>query len=89
MRTWITGDQIHMVYLGDRQYTVETIDGARRSPTTGETRYDDSSECVPQSPADGFTISSTRILLQGGAEVGRDEYTTVYQPADEIICTAS
>lgn len=89
VRTWITGDQIHMVYLGDRQYTVETIDGARRSPTTGETRYDDSSECVPQSPADGFTISNTRILLQGGEEVGRDEYTTVYQPADEIICTAS
>lgn len=87
VRTWITGDQLHMTYVGDRQYTVETIDGARRAVTTGETRYDDREDCVPQSPAEGFTISNTRILLRGGSEVGRDEYTTVYQPADEIICT--
>ena len=89
VRTWITGNEIHMVYLGDRQYTVDTIDGARRDVTTGETRYDDSPDCVPQNPAEGFTISNTRILRSGDDEVGRNEFTTVYQAADEIICTSS
>jgi hypothetical protein len=42
---------------------------------------------VPQKPAEGFTITNVRILTRDGAEVARDEFTTVYHPADEIVCT--
>ena len=87
VQTWISGDDIVMVLLGDRQYTVETVDGARRDVTTGERRVDDRADCVPQAPADGFTIRNTRILRSGGEEVGRDDFTTTYDAADEIVCT--
>lgn len=87
VRSWITGDVIHMTYLGERQYDVQTWVSERRDPTTGERIEDASPECVPQTPSDGFTITAVRILSQGGTEVHRDEYTTTYKPADEIVCT--
>ncbi len=87
VRSWITGDVIHMVFLGDKQYSVATVDSERYDRTDGERIVDDSPECVPQSPSEGFTIVSTRILSRGGSEVKRDQFTTVYQPADEIVCT--
>ncbi|WP_298750726.1 VanW family protein [uncultured Serinicoccus sp.] len=87
VRTWITGDEIHMVLLGDKQYTVRTVDGERRDVTRGERREDDSEDCVDQAPSEGFTIRNIRILLQGGDEVARDDFTTTYAAADEIVCT--
>ncbi|HSP59884.1 MAG TPA: VanW family protein [Ornithinimicrobium sp.] len=87
VRSWIEGDQIRMVLLGDRQYEVETVDGPRRDVRQPERHEDDSPECVPQSPAEGFTISNVRILRAGGQEVSRDEFTTTYHPADEVVCT--
>src|SRR5699024_8060918 len=87
VRSWIAGDQIHMQYLGERQYDVETVDGPRRDVRQPEEHVDDSPECVPQSPAEGFTISNVRILRAGGQEVSRDEFTTTYHPADEVVCT--
>lgn len=87
VRSWIAGDQIHMQYLGERQYDVETVDGPRRDVRQPERHVDDSPECVPQSPTEGFTISNVRILRAGGQEVSRDEFTTTYHPADEVVCT--
>ncbi|WP_130014359.1 VanW family protein [Serinicoccus sediminis] len=87
VRTWITGDEIRMVFLGDRQYTVRTIDGERRDVTQGERREDDSADCVNQARAEGFTIRNIRILRRGGEEVGRDDFTTTYDAADEVVCT--
>jgi len=87
VRSWISGDEIHMVFLGDRRYTVRTIDGERQNITEGERREDDGEECVTQAPEDGFTIRNIRVLLQGGEEVRRDDFTTTYEPADEIVCT--
>jgi vancomycin resistance protein YoaR len=81
------GDTIHMSFLGQRRFTVETVDLPRRDITTGERIVDDSPECVPQNPSDGFTITNVRILRSDGREVDRDEFTTRYQPADEIVCT--
>ena len=87
VRTWISGDVIVMEFLGDRQYDVRTIDGEWRDRTKGERKTDDSPDCVPQNPAEGFTITTTRVLSRGGSEVKRDEFTTTYQAADEIVCT--
>lgn len=87
VQAWISGDEIHMTYLGQRQYDVRTIDGDRRDITQGEETEDDSPDCVPQGRAEGFTITVTRVLSQGGAEVHRDQYTTTYQASDEVTCT--
>ena len=87
VRSWIEGDEIHMTYLGQRQYDVRTIDGERRDITEGEETEDDSPDCVPQGKSEGFTITVVRVLSQGGSEVHRDEYTTTYQPSDEVTCT--
>lgn len=87
VRSWVEGDTLNATFLGQRQYDVQTYDGERRDVTTGEAAEDDSPDCVPQTPQDGFTITNVRILLQGGVEVGRDEFTTTYKPSDEITCT--
>lgn len=87
VQTWIEGDAIVMRLLGERQYDVQTYDGEKHSFTTGETLTDDSPECVAQHAEEGFTITNVRILTSGGTEVGRDEFTTVYKPSDEITCT--
>lgn len=87
VRSRIRGDEIVMELLGERQYDVRTIDGEWRDREEGERRTDDSPECVPQNPAEGFTITTVRILSRDGQEVSRDEFTTTYDPADEIVCT--
>lgn len=87
VRSWISGDVIIMELLGERQYDVRTIDGPWRDRKEGERKTDDSPDCVPQNPAEGFTVTTTRILSRGGQEVSRDEFTTTYDPADEIVCT--
>lgn len=87
VQSWVEGDTIHMTYLGERQYDVQTVDGERWNYTTGSEHQDDSPQCVPQNAEDGFTITNVRILTSGGTEVGRDEFTTTYQPSDQVICT--
>ena len=87
VRSWVSGDQIHMTYLGQRQYDVRTIDGERRNITQGEEQEDDSEDCVYQAKSEGFTITVVRVLSQDGSEVHRDEYTTTYQASDEVTCT--
>ncbi|MFX0538312.1 VanW family protein [Ornithinimicrobium sp. Y1847] len=87
VRSWISGDVIHMEFLGKRQYTVQTVDGPRTNVTQGEKHVVETEGCVPQRAADGFTITNTRILSRGGTEVKRDQFTTTYHPADEIECT--
>ncbi|GAA1171154.1 VanW family protein [Ornithinimicrobium humiphilum] len=87
VRSWISGNRIVMEFLGQRQYDVQTVDGPWRDRKTGEKRTDDSPNCVPQSPAEGFSITTTRILSRGGSEVKRDTFNTTYVPADEIVCT--
>lgn len=87
VRSWIEGDRIVMELLGDRQYTVRTVDGPWRDKKQGEREEDDSPDCVPQGASEGFTITTVRVLSRGGQEVSRDEFTTTYAPADEIVCT--
>ena len=87
VRTWIEGTVIHMEYLGKRQYTVETVEGARQNVREPERIVDDSPACVTQAASPGFTIYTARVLSQGGSVVKRDEFTTTYIPEDEVVCT--
>lgn len=87
VQSWIDGNEIVMRFWGDRQYRVETVTGPRREVVEPEEREDDSEDCLPQSPQEGFRITVTRILHRGGEEVARESYTTTYQPSPEVTCT--
>lgn len=87
VRAWTADDTLHMTYLGKKVYEVETIDGQWRNIVEPESSTDDSPDCVPQNPAQGFTITNVRVLRAGGQVAHRDEFTTTYIPADEIVCT--
>lgn len=87
IRSWITGDQIFMEFLGQRQYQVETVEGPRTEVQEPDRIVDDSPSCVPQQPSPGFVISVSRTLSQDGVVAHRDDFTTRYVPEDEVVCT--
>lgn len=87
VQTWIEGSDIVMTFWGDKKYDVETVTGQRTNYVQPETRTDDSEDCLPQSPQQGFTITVSRILYQSGSEAGRQSYTTTYHPSDQVTCT--
>lgn len=87
VETWMSGDTIHMRFWGERQYAVQTLASERTDVVEPEELTDDSPDCLPQSPQDGFTITVTRVLSQGGEEVSRRSWTTRYHPSDAITCT--
>jgi vancomycin resistance protein YoaR len=82
----VGGGQITVTFWGTKTWDVESVQSERRSPTAGETVYDPSPDCTGQSAIPGFTIDTTRIWRQAGAEVKRETETWRYQAADRIIC---
>lgn len=87
VQSWIEGSDIVMTFWGDRKYDVETVTGERTNYVQPKTKTDDSENCLPQSPQQGFTITVTRILSQSGSEADRQSYTTTYHPSDKVTCT--
>lgn len=87
IQTGLDGDEIVMTLWGNRQYSVETVTGDRYNFTEGESRTDDSPQCLRQYPQQGFDITVQRVLSRDGSEVDREVYTTHYNPSDEVICT--
>lgn len=87
IQTYISGSDIVMTFWGDKKYTVETVTGPRTNFVQPGEDTDDSENCLPQSPMQGFTITVTRILYQSGDEAGRNSYTTTYHPSDRVTCT--
>lgn len=43
--------------------------------------------CIPQAPVNGFKVTVTRVVKQGGKVVKNESLTTTYRPADRVICT--
>ncbi|MCK0111056.1 VanW family protein [Ornithinimicrobium sp. F0845] len=87
IQTYIEGSEIVMTFWGDRKYQVETISGPRVDVVTPERQTDDSLECLPQSPQEGFRITVTRVLSWSTGEVSRNSWTTTYAPSPEVVCT--
>ncbi len=82
----VGGGEITVTFWGTKTWDVESVQSPRRNPTTGTTVYDPSSRCSGQSAIPGFTIDTTRIWRQAGAEVKRETNTWRYLAADRIIC---
>lgn len=71
---------------GTKEFDVKAGQSARRNFRAPATRYDDSDDCVPQAPLQGFDIDIYRTLSKGGKVVKRETDTANYQAAARIVC---
>ncbi|WP_209311266.1 VanW family protein [Streptomyces spiramenti] len=76
-------------FLGTKKYDeVESVTGDRTNIVEPATREAVADDCVAQPPLEGFDVVVERVFRNGGAEVGREEFTTRYTPRDEVVCEA-
>lgn len=71
---------------GTTVYDIEAGESERRNFRTPGTRYDNTAQCVSQSPATGFDIDIYRHFYQNGQRIRTETTTANYQAADRVIC---
>jgi vancomycin resistance protein YoaR len=54
--------------------------------TTGRDIKDDSKDCEPTSPVQGFDVRFQRLFYQNGSVVRRENFSWRYAPTDRVIC---
>jgi vancomycin resistance protein YoaR len=54
--------------------------------TTGRDIKDDSKDCEPTSPVQGFDVRFQRLFYQNGSVVSRENFSWRYAPTDRVIC---
>jgi vancomycin resistance protein YoaR len=54
--------------------------------TTGRDIKDDSKDCEPTSPVQGFDVRLQRLFYQNGLVVRRENFSWRYAPTDRVIC---
>ncbi len=75
-----------------RMWSTETYDKVvATSPiksnfTTGREIKDDSKDCEPTSPVQGFDVRYQRLFYQNGSVVHRENFSWRYAPTDRVIC---
>jgi vancomycin resistance protein YoaR len=84
--TSYTGTSVTVTFWGTKRYDIRAIEGPRRRVRDFETVYEQGRDCSPTSGGQGFDITVTRVFLQGGAEVKREEFETRYLPQPKIVC---
>ncbi|UGQ09464.1 VanW family protein [Yinghuangia sp. ASG 101] len=85
--TSYTDSSVTVTLLGTKKYDeVKSASSAKYATVTPKTVHDTREGCVEQKASEGFKVDVTRIFVQGGKEVRREQFHTKYDPADEIIC---
>lgn len=88
VQMWVSGGQVHGRMWSTKIYDVQSISGPRTNIRTGKVVTVTTPGCVPMGMADGFDITVTRVISQRGVVIKSEPYTTKYDAADTIICTA-
>lgn len=84
----VNGDEVTVSFDGRKAYDkVEASKSARRNISQPKKITDDSKDCVPQSPAPGFSVDITRTFVKDGRTVKTSSFTTRYIPQDDVTCT--
>ncbi|MFE3452324.1 VanW family protein [Nonomuraea sp. NPDC059194] len=87
VKTSYTGGSITVTLWSTKRYDkVESISSPKRNHVAFTSKEDDSPDCTPQEPHDGFTIDVTRVITKDGAEVKREKKTTVYRMGPKVTC---
>ncbi len=66
---------------------VYDVSSERYNVTPYSTKQDSSPDCTSQSGVNGFSIDVWRVFENGGQEVGREKFHTVYDPTTQYVCT--
>jgi vancomycin resistance protein YoaR len=70
-----------------KTYDKITSSALRRSNfTTGRDIEDDSADCEPMSPVQGFTVNYQRLFSNDGKVVKRENFAWTYAPTDRVRC---
>ena len=59
---------------------------ARSNFTTGRDIKDDSADCEPMTPAQGFTVNYQRLFHNDDKVVKRENFAWTYAPTDRVRC---
>lgn len=85
--TSVGGGNVTVKLMGVKTVNVESINGGRWAQTSPQTLNLSGDKCSPSGGAPGFTTSDTRIIKDlSGAEISREETTTVYDPQPIVKC---
>jgi vancomycin resistance protein YoaR len=86
---WVSGGSITVTFWGTKHVDVESVSSDRRNVTepASQDKPDDGT-CIPQSGAEGFDITVTRVFkdANAGAEIRRENFTTHYIPEAIVHC---
>jgi vancomycin resistance protein YoaR len=82
-----TDTSIKVDFWGTKKWDIEATKSDRYDRVAPATIYDDDPDCIPQSPVPGFTVDVERIFEEDGKVVKTEEFTTRYQPEDDVTCT--
>ena len=87
--TSYTGTSITVTFWGAKQFDeVKALSGPRTRVRDFETRYVQRPDCTRTAGGKGFDILVTRVFVDGGVEVRREEFQTRYLPEPRLICGA-
>ncbi|MDI2128928.1 VanW family protein [Yinghuangia seranimata] len=85
--TSYTDSTVTVTLLGTKKYDqIKSVSSAKYDPVQPKTVNDTSPGCVAQGPSAGFKIDVTRVFVQDGREVRREQFHTRYDAADNIVC---
>lgn len=86
--TSVGGGDVTVRLMGVKTVDVESVNGGRWAQTSPQTLNLSGDKCSPSGGTPGFTTSDTRIIKDlSGAEISREETTTVYDPQPIVKCS--
>lgn len=83
----VSGTDLTVSFWSTDAYDVDSSTGGRYNVSQPGSRTDDSAQCLPQTPMEGFSVDVTRVVREGGDVIKDETYTTNYQASDAISCT--
>ncbi len=86
-----TGSDITVRLWGTKHVAVESVTGERFDSTPPQRIVKPAGpECIPSEGSEGFSIVDTRIIRDlAGKEIRREDFTTVYNGQQNVVCSAS
>ncbi|MGO1653696.1 MAG: VanW family protein [Brevibacterium yomogidense] len=84
----LSDGEVHARVLGEKTVDVEADASGRFAQTSPGTVRESGSDCTPQSPKPGWSITIYRTIKDAasGSVVSEDDFTTTYRPVNRVIC---
>ncbi|MGP3961136.1 VanW family protein [Nonomuraea sp. 3N208] len=87
IKTSYTSTSITVQFWSTERFDIESKNSSRYDVKSFPTLSDSGPDCIPMEGAEGFSIDVWRIFRQGGKEVRKQRFHTVYAPEPRLTCT--